>query len=55
MLGHDIRGSTVGIVGLGSIGQKIAKKIKAFDPQTIVYSGHREKPEGKFRCFIISI
>ncbi|XP_030760653.1 glyoxylate reductase/hydroxypyruvate reductase-like isoform X2 [Sitophilus oryzae] len=47
MLGQDISGSTVGIIGLGSIGQAIAKRLKGFDVAKILYTGHREKPEGK--------
>lgn len=46
MLGYDIKGSTVGIVGLGGIGQKIVKRLKGFDVDTFLYTGHREKPEG---------
>jgi len=47
MLGQDIAGSTIGIVGLGGIGQAIAKRLKGLDVSKIVYTGHREKPEGK--------
>ncbi|XP_055309700.1 glyoxylate reductase/hydroxypyruvate reductase-like [Sitodiplosis mosellana] len=47
MLGQDLKGSTVGIVGLGGIGQKIAKRLKAFEIGSILYTGHREKEEGK--------
>lgn len=47
MLGQDISGSTVGIVGLGNIGQAIAKRLKGFGVAKILYTGHREKPEGK--------
>lgn len=46
MLGHEVRGSTVGIVGFGGIGQKIAKRLQGFDVAKLVYSGHHEKPEG---------
>ncbi|XP_018319071.1 glyoxylate reductase/hydroxypyruvate reductase [Agrilus planipennis] len=47
LLGTDIENSTVGIVGLGGIGQTIAKRLKAFEVARILYSGHRENPEGK--------
>ncbi|CAG9767247.1 unnamed protein product [Ceutorhynchus assimilis] len=47
MLGQDITGSTIGIIGLGGIGQAIAKRLKGFDVGKILYTGHREKPEGK--------
>jgi len=47
MLGQDIRGSTVGIVGLGRIGQVIAKRLKGFDVEKIIYTGNNEKLEGR--------
>lgn len=37
MLGRDIRGSVVGVVGLGSIGANYAKKIAVFQPARILY------------------
>ncbi|KAM3957941.1 uncharacterized protein ACR2FA_008084 [Aphomia sociella] len=46
-LGQDIRGATVGIVGFGGIGQATAKRLVGFEVGRIIYSGHREKPEGK--------
>lgn len=53
MLGQEVRGSTVGIVGFGGIGQKIAKRLRGFDVEQFLYTGHREKPEGehlKIQC-----
>ncbi|KAJ8943551.1 hypothetical protein NQ318_023063 [Aromia moschata] len=47
MLGQDIIGSTVGIVGLGGIGQAIVQRLKAFNVGQFIYTGHREKEEGK--------
>jgi glyoxylate/hydroxypyruvate reductase len=47
MLGKDIRGSTVGIVGLGGIGQTIVKRLRGFDVAEFLYTGHRPKPEGE--------
>lgn len=46
MLGQEVRGSTVGIIGFGGIGQKIAKRLQGFDIGKLVYTGHREKLEG---------
>lgn len=43
MLGQDIKGSTVGIVGLGRIGQVIARRLKGFDVEKIIYCGNSEK------------
>lgn len=48
MLGQDIKGSTVGIVGLGRIGQVIARRLKGFDVARIIYSGSSEKLEGSY-------
>lgn len=45
MLGLDVAGSTVGIVGLGGIGQAFAKRIKVFNVARILYCGHNPKPE----------
>lgn len=46
LLGQDIKGSTVGIVGLGRIGQVIARRLNGFDVARIIYSGNSEKLEG---------
>ncbi|XP_034834644.1 glyoxylate reductase/hydroxypyruvate reductase-like [Maniola hyperantus] len=47
VLGQDIRGSTVGIVGLGGIGQATVKRLSGFEVGKFLYTGHREKPEAK--------
>ncbi|XP_055641808.1 glyoxylate reductase/hydroxypyruvate reductase-like isoform X1 [Toxorhynchites rutilus septentrionalis] len=46
MLGQDIKAKTIGIIGLGQIGQTIAKRLKGFDVRRILYSGRKPKPEG---------
>lgn len=46
MLGQDIKGSTVGIVGLGGIGQAIVKRLQGFNVGKFVYTGHSAKSEG---------
>ncbi|XP_012268024.2 glyoxylate reductase/hydroxypyruvate reductase-like [Athalia rosae] len=46
MLGRDLRGSTVGIVGLGNIGQAVVKRLKPFEINRFIYSGHSRKPAG---------
>lgn len=47
VLGQDLRDSTVGIIGLGGIGQAVVKRLSGFDVARFIYSGHREKPEAK--------
>ncbi|XP_034834376.1 glyoxylate reductase/hydroxypyruvate reductase-like [Maniola hyperantus] len=46
-LGQDIARSTVGIVGLGGIGQTIVRRLKGFDVARFIYSGRSDKPEAK--------
>ena len=46
LLGHDMRNKTAGIVGLGSIGIEIAKRLKAFEVNKILYTGHSRKKSG---------
>ena len=53
MLGQDVRGSTVGIVGFGGIGQAAAKRLSGFEVGRFLYSGHREKPEGQLVGFLL--
>lgn len=36
-LGHDLSGRTVGLVGFGGIGQKVAKMLTAFDVKLMAY------------------
>lgn len=46
LCGHEIRDSTVGIIGLGGVGQNIAKRLFGFDVKQFLYCGHNKKPEG---------
>jgi glyoxylate/hydroxypyruvate reductase len=46
LLGKDLQGSTVGIVGLGNIGLAIAKRLVPFEIGKIIYSGHSKKITG---------
>lgn len=46
LLGQDIEDSTVGIVGLGKIGQAIAKRLQSFSIGRLLYTGRSKKSEG---------
>ena len=48
MLGHDLRNKTVGIVGLGNIGEEIVKRLKPFEIKKFVYTGHSRKKAGMY-------
>lgn len=48
LLGQDLRNSTVGIVGLGNIGQAIAVRLLPFGVGTFLYTGHSEKKAGPY-------
>ena len=45
LLGPDITGATLGIVGLGRIGQAVARRAKGFDMRILYTSKHRCDPE----------
>ncbi|CAG4982357.1 unnamed protein product [Colias eurytheme] len=46
-LSRHINGTTVGIVGLGGIGQAVVRRLKGFDVGKFIYSGRSDKPEAK--------
>jgi glyoxylate reductase len=43
MLGREIHHSTIGIVGLGRVGQQVARRARAFD-MTVLYHNRRPSP-----------
>ena len=49
-LGRKVTGARVGIVGLGRIGNAIARRAKAFD-MSIAYTARTEKPESGYTYF----
>jgi glyoxylate reductase len=44
MIGREIHGSTIGILGLGRIGEQVARRARAFD-MSILYHNRRRRPE----------
>ncbi|KAK6969845.1 glyoxylate reductase/hydroxypyruvate reductase [Biomphalaria glabrata] len=55
MCGKQVSGSVIGIVGLGRIGLATAKRLSAFEPSRILYSGNSVKPEAaKVRAEFVS-
>ncbi|XP_075238358.1 glyoxylate reductase/hydroxypyruvate reductase-like isoform X2 [Lycorma delicatula] len=47
LIGHQLTGSVIGIVGLGRVGSEIAARLKPFKIKKLLYTGHSEKDEGK--------
>ncbi|KAM6391303.1 glyoxylate reductase/hydroxypyruvate reductase [Rhynochetos jubatus] len=45
MCGYGLSDSTVGIIGLGRIGQAVARRLKPFGVKKFLYAGSRPKPE----------
>jgi glyoxylate reductase len=44
MLGREVHHSTLGILGLGRIGEQVARRARAFD-MTVLYHNRRRRPE----------
>src|SRR5262245_12477078 len=44
MLGREVHGSTLGILGLGRIGEQVARRARAFD-MTVLYHNRNRRPE----------
>jgi phosphoglycerate dehydrogenase-like enzyme len=42
---YELEGKTVGLVGLGNIGQQVARRLRAFDAPVIYYDAYRRTPE----------
>lgn len=46
MLGREIHNSTMGIIGMGRIGEQVARRARGFD-MTILYHNRRRKPDAE--------
>lgn len=46
LLGHDLMNSTVGIIGLGSIGREVLKRLRPFGCNVLAYTPHPQQIEG---------
>jgi glyoxylate reductase len=46
MLGREVHGSTIGIVGLGRVGSQVARRARAFD-MTILYHTRQRRPDAE--------
>lgn len=49
LLGAEVYGKTLGVIGLGRIGEAVAKRARGFDMKTVYWSRER-KPDVEKRC-----
>jgi glyoxylate reductase len=48
LLGHDVHGATLGVVGMGRIGQALARRTAGFDMRVLYYDPQCEPGKGPF-------
>src|SRR6185312_7081717 len=46
MLGREIHGSTLGIIGMGRIGEQVARRARGFDMK-VIYHNRKRRPEAE--------
>lgn len=49
-LGMDVHGATLGIIGMGRIGQAVAQRARGFDMKVLYYSRHRVAEDIEHAC-----
>jgi len=49
-LGTDVCGATLGIIGMGRIGQAVARRARGFDMKVLYYSRHRVSEDIEHTC-----
>ncbi|NQT04626.1 MAG: D-glycerate dehydrogenase [Dehalococcoidia bacterium] len=47
ILGHDVHGKTLGIIGMGRIGAAVAQRARGFDMKVLYYNRHRRPDEAE--------
>jgi glyoxylate reductase len=48
LLGHDVHGATLGVVGMGRIGQAVARRAAGFDMNVIYFDPYCDATKGPF-------
>jgi glyoxylate reductase len=46
LMGHEVHGATLGIVGMGKIGRQVARRARGFD-MTVLYYNRRRDPQAE--------
>lgn len=56
LLGYDVYGTTLGIIGLGNIGRQVARRARGFD-MTVIYHNRKPNPraEAELGCTYVSL
>jgi len=54
ILGYDICGKTLGIIGMGRIGAAVAQRARGFNMKVLYYNRHRRQDEAEFGAEYVS-